>query len=930
MNESEENIIDVPAQQDISTRLAALNRWQEEQKRLLEERQNNQRLLLGLEQRNMYEMLGLLHKDLKTMDIRDMSDNDEQEQEEQQASSIEMPRHADHEQEQEQEENNNINEEGFQLTEIATGANGPRSVKPKRAFLRRGEGLKQRFKVDPDKLRLDNLPRYKFANAHPQLRTMPTPGKPPQKRSILKTHKEPRTTPAQPPQAQLSLKEQRFQQLLMNAKNVCSSTPDLKSSHASSSSNTNTNTSISPKVRFVEQNEKGQTADDEQSSTEASSTAALTNVCWAKVLNTQQIHPPVLHRRTAQICVENDENVSIFELLEQKAREGNIDMNSSCIRTFMARKEQRRHADAADDSDQIMVTQQLREMRLQPDVAEIIEEEHDAEDEVNSTLTLTPLRLGDGRTQVRVRFSDSNDTHEYSDETTLQDATNVQLFEEFKTALFQALEQRKLQHPTTTATATTTKTTISEEPLTQELQIQANLVRKRLQELETEIATFKEQNAQLLLLKQQHELDKANSAQEHQEAMDRVHDEKIKAEIYLHDERMKIEEERRKCEQQMRMQKSNINTKEKRELAALKQEVEALQQQLKQKEQTHVAAQARLRAQLRATEKEQRGYQDEIELLGRENKRLEQELVKLTRDSNSKMLQEINRNIARLAPKLEPAQKNTDENGKRQSKSIGDVLQEKATKQRSVASRRHSCNRSSRRKSQPPNESYASSSSGELDEVVIPSPPAAKKASPVPGTHGNSSNSEFKREIVNADGSKDIWYPNGNLKKISCDGMSVRMLYFNKDIKETDIRGGTVKYYYAETNTWHTTYLDGLEILEFPNGQTEHRKKDGTIEIHFPNNSIKIVDPSDAEKLEEWRYADGTHLVQLRSGDKILHMPNGQKEIHTKLNKRREYPDGTVKLVYPDGSQETRYSNGRVRLKDKDGKLIMDTDYAKY
>ncbi|XP_064549902.1 centrosomal protein of 89 kDa isoform X1 [Drosophila montana] len=934
MEGSNENSIAASAAtpQDISTRLAALNRWQEEQKRLLEERQNTQRLMLGLEQRNMYQMLGLLHKDLKSRDnnIADVSltennDGQSKEQDQEQTLTIEMPRHANYQQEEDKAQ------QEFELAEIATGRISPRPAKPKRPFLRRGDGLKQRFKVDPDKLRLNNLPRYKFANAHPEYRT-PTSDKP-KKRSILKTHKESgavEKASAQPPPL-LSLKEQRFQQLLMNAKHVCSSTPDLKSSYTSTN---NTNSSVSPKVHFVELNDaeqaKGQTADDEQSSCETSS-SALVNVCWAKVLDTQQIKPPVLHRRTAQIRVENDDNVSIFELLEQKAREGNIDMNSSFIRTFMARKEQRRQVDTADESDQIVITEQLREMRLQPEVSEVISEndEDEDEDEENTTLIRTPLKIGGGKTQVHVRFSDSNETHEYSDEATLQEGTNVQLFEEFKTALFQALEQRSAQQ---------TKSAASDEPLTQELQIQANLVRTRLQELETEIATFKEQNAQLLRLKQQHELDQAKCAQEHLEAMDRVHDEKIQAEIYLHDERMKIEEERRKFEQQMRLQKSNVNSKEKKELAALKQEVEALQLQLKQKDQTHVSAQARLRAQLRATEKEQRNYRDEIELLSRENKRLEQELVKISRENNSKMLQEINRNIARLAPKVQetalPTAKHMDENGKRQAKSISNILQDSAATKQRVSSRRHSCSRS-RKKSEELNESYASSSSCDIDEVVPLKAAKPKPAAPVAveiavAEHNNSSNSEFKREIVNADGSKDIWYPNGNLKKISADGMSVRMLYFNKDIKETDIRAGTTKYYYAETNTWHTSYLDGLEILEFPNGQTEHRHKNGIIEIHFPNNTIKTVDPSNTEKLEEWRYADGTHLVQLRNGDKILNLPNGQKEIHTKLNKRREYPDGTVKLVYPDGSQETRYSNGRVRLKDKDGVLVMDTDYAKY
>ncbi|KAH8406931.1 hypothetical protein KR222_000366 [Zaprionus bogoriensis] len=923
-----ENVVaaSMATQQDITTRLAALNRWQEEQKRLLEERQNKQRLMLGLEQRNMYQMLGLLHKDLNALDesILDVSVPDNQTAESEQ---IQMPRQTNNQHGQQQQDHQEIEQEALELTELAdAGAehSAPASAKPKRPFLRRGEGLKQRFRVDPEKLRLDNLPRYKFANAHPQFRR-PAPGRL-QKRSILKKSKERKVaddeTALQPPAVPpLSLKEQRFQLPLINAKNLCSSTPDLKSSCASSS---HTNSSISPKVRFVELNDeedhaKGQTADDEQSSC-GTSPGALSNLCWAKVLDTQQIKPPVLQRRTAQICVENEDNISIFELLEQKAREGNIDMNSSCIRAFMARKEQRCAGIAADDSDQIVVTQQMREMRLQPEVSEVLDA-RDEDDDANSTLTLTPLKLGGGKTQVRVRFSDSNDTHEYSDETTLQDATNVQLFEEFKAALFQALEQKKTQ-----------ETKATTDPLTQDLQAKAELVRKRLEELEREIATFKEQNAQLLRMKQQHELDKAKCAQEHLEAMERVHDEKIQAEIYLHDERMKIEEERRKFEQQMRLQKSNMNSKEKKEIAALKHEVESLQQQLKQKDQTHVSAQARLRAQLRANEKEQRNYQDEIELLNRENKRLEQELIRISRETNSKMLQEINRNIARLAPKLTlPKAKHADENGRRRSKSPGEPVRDKSTKQSASSVRRASCSRS-RKKPEPLNESYASSSSCDL-EVPVAKPSIAaltKPAEPENNNNNNSSSSEFKREIVNADGSKDIWYPNGNLKKISADGMSVRMLYFNKDIKETDIRAGTVKYYYAETNTWHTTYLDGLEILEFPNGQTEHRHKNGIIEIHFPNNTIKIVDPNDVEKLEEWRYADGTHLVQLRSGDKILNLPNGQKEIHTKLNKRREYPDGTVKLVYPDGSQETRYSNGRVRLKDKDGNLIMDTDFAKY
>ncbi|KYN01661.1 PREDICTED: kinesin-related protein 4 [Cyphomyrmex costatus] len=159
------------------------------------------------------------------------------------------------------------------------------------------------------------------------------------------------------------------------------------------------------------------------------------------------------------------------------------------------------------------------------------------------------------------------------------------------------------------------------------------------------------------------------------------------------------------------------------------------------------------------------------------------------------------------------------------------------------------------------------------------------------------------KQIQFADGRIEYWYPNGNVKKIFPDQEVTKMIYYNGDVRETDKTKG-VKYFYATTRTWHTTTSDGLEILEFPDGQVEKRMTDGTVEVLFP---------------------DGTVVQTFINGDKILILPNGQKEIHTKEHKRREYPDGTIKLVYADGTQETHYSSGRKRLKDKDGNLLMDS-----
>ncbi|XP_014598185.1 PREDICTED: centromere protein J [Polistes canadensis] len=177
--------------------------------------------------------------------------------------------------------------------------------------------------------------------------------------------------------------------------------------------------------------------------------------------------------------------------------------------------------------------------------------------------------------------------------------------------------------------------------------------------------------------------------------------------------------------------------------------------------------------------------------------------------------------------------------------------------------------------------------------------------------------------IEHPNGCTEFWYPNGNVKKVFPDKGITKMLYYNGDVRETQ-NDGRVKYFYASTRTWHTTMPDGLEILEFPNGQVEKRSQNGMVEISFPDRSTQIIQ---VDGYEKWELPDGTIAETFANGEKVVILPNGQREIHTKDHKRREYPDGTVKLIYPDGIQETRYSNGRVRLKDQAGNLLMDCHY---
>ncbi|XP_045770824.1 centromere protein J [Maniola jurtina] len=205
------------------------------------------------------------------------------------------------------------------------------------------------------------------------------------------------------------------------------------------------------------------------------------------------------------------------------------------------------------------------------------------------------------------------------------------------------------------------------------------------------------------------------------------------------------------------------------------------------------------------------------------------------------------------------------------------------------------------------------------DTRMIPSPEPTSSKTSLPRTNLNPI------EIRKPDGTKELKFPNGNVKLISADGKYSKFIYYNGDIKENFYNEGRIKYYYAETKTFHTTHPDGLEVLEFPDGQVEKRYKDGSSEIRLPNGSVRYFDPKNDHVREEWRFPDGAALTVSASGEQRIMFPNGQVEVHAKDHKRREFPDGTIKLVYNDGTSETRYASGRVRIKDKHGNLIMDS-----
>ncbi|XP_016284488.2 uncharacterized protein LOC103097496 isoform X2 [Monodelphis domestica] len=170
-----------------------------------------------------------------------------------------------------------------------------------------------------------------------------------------------------------------------------------------------------------------------------------------------------------------------------------------------------------------------------------------------------------------------------------------------------------------------------------------------------------------------------------------------------------------------------------------------------------------------------------------------------------------------------------------------------------------------------------------------------------------------------SDGSKAVDFPNGTWKEISADRKTTTVTFSNGDVQKF-MPDQRMLYYYADTQTIHTTYPSGLEVIQFPNKQIEKYHPDGTKEIVYPDGTVKHLKSGQEETL----FPDGTFIKVERNGDKTIIFNNGHKEIHTSQYKRREFPNGTIKTVYNTGHQKTKYISGRVRIKDEAGNIILD------
>ncbi|NWX52687.1 CENPJ protein, partial [Steatornis caripensis] len=453
--------------------------------------------------------------------------------------------------------------------------------------------------------------------------------------------------------------------------------------------------------------------------------------------------------------------------------------------------------------------------------------------------------------------------------------------------------------------------------------VPSQVLRERLTELETEIERFRAENTTLTKLREEREHALANIRKEIADFQQQKARELAEIEEYKKKEMRKLQKERKVFEKYTTEARAIPDKRERDEIQALKQQIAELQEDLKRKEAKWSTTQRRLKDQIEALVNENMELKEEVKIMERFRleawKKVEAAGSKRKIENSGMTLKTAesclpNRGLkSQTASLLLPAQKCSKINGKSYSQAkVGKLSRTPASVpagDRSNSETMTALEDSSR--------TFMDTSPHEA-HMSLPSGPVY------------TDNEEIQRETAYPDGKVEkvlkngchlIFFPNGTWKKVGSDGKTVTITFFNGDVKQV-MPDQTVIYYYADAKTTHTTYSDGLEVLQFSNGQIEKHYPDGKKEITFPDQTIKNLF---TDGQEESIFPDGTIVRIQRDGTKTIEFNNGQRELHTSQFKRREYPDGTVKTVYVNGQQETKYVSGRLRVKDKDGNIIMDT-----
>ncbi|XP_030642395.1 centromere protein J [Chanos chanos] len=477
-----------------------------------------------------------------------------------------------------------------------------------------------------------------------------------------------------------------------------------------------------------------------------------------------------------------------------------------------------------------------------------------------------------------------------------------------------------------------------ESALSEQATVQSRLLRERLVELETEIERFKRENAALARLQRENREAQESLRKERAEFERQKAEEQCRWEEFKQEESRKLQRERKLFEKHCAATRARPDKQEREEIQSLRQQLSSLQEDVKRRETRWTSAQNRLRQQIDSLTAENASLREQVHALEKLRlhawKHAERERRSESREGEREkgrgrsVCSDGRSSAANRRTKSRSPCRSVKSSPPQGRGSSDEIPQSQSPLSLSTSSG-SSCG--SQRKTSPQASPGRSSDDlvtsdwqsldtglSEDSTQLVSSEPDVQR---FPVGQGEMTHSDGKTEKALPDGGRLIVFPNGTRKELSADGRTAKVTFFNGDVKHVTADQRVI-YYYAEAQTTHTTYPDGMEVLQFPNGQTEKHFPDGRKEITFPDQTVKTLHP---DGTEESVLTDGTIVHINPDGSKQIQFNTGQRELHTAEFKRREYPDGTVKTVYSDGRQETRYPTGRLRLKDPQGRVVMDT-----
>ncbi|XP_076730774.1 centrosomal P4.1-associated protein isoform X2 [Maylandia zebra] len=445
------------------------------------------------------------------------------------------------------------------------------------------------------------------------------------------------------------------------------------------------------------------------------------------------------------------------------------------------------------------------------------------------------------------------------------------------TKLFPSLKPKAQSAPLPLPPAASVESKKPEEDTGQ--QVQSRQLRERLAELEIEIERFRKENVALTKLRQENEKKQETLRSERLEFEQMRAEEMAKFEEYKKEETRKLQKERKLFEKHVSAARAIPDKKEREEIQELKQQLSSLQEEMKRRESRWSSTQSRLRQQIDSLRQENSSLRDEIHVL--EKLRLsawkknpaaaEKESPRMFENNTPPVTKGVkfaspldSRGSDSSPPHVSsaPATRGNSRDGSQGAAGIKSSLRKPAgpgSSSTSVASRK-SEERSAPAGSQEnsPNQEHLYNCSPNTDSPT--NELELSKAEETESTREVITHPDGKLEKVLVSGDRLIVYPNGTRKEVSADGLTVKVIFFNGDTKQVTADQRVV-YYYAETQTTHITYPDGMEVLHFANNQTEKHFPDGRKEITFPDQTVKNLFPNGRE---ESVLTDGT-IIQVNS-----------------------------------------------------------------